>query len=465
MDIIKHDRTIDFMGMRRYWIVFSVLLVVVSSVLLVKPGPKYGIDFLGGTEVKIRFNSPQEVSQIRSSLNQMGHENAELVPQQSPPNTFIIRVEQASSIATQDEISLRRTIRERLGEVTLTEFRVSPGGDHIILQVGAEKTDTEIAELFHDTRARVRGERAVRVGQSEEHRWQVPLVSVGDQLFDRLRADLHAEGSLEASVWVSPKAGRELRDQALRAVLYSIVFIMIYVAFRFDLRFAPGGILALFHDAVVVLGFFVLAKREVSISTVAAVLTVVGYSMNDTVIVYDRVRENLAKRRGLRMLDVINVSVSQMFSRTIITSATVVLSMVPFAVMGTGVIQNFALAMIVGVFAGTYSSIYVAAPLTEWIDSSFFHAPVRAVAPETKREVGAVDAKVVKTTEVESVPESPAAEEETAKEVPEAKPELEEGVIRRSAPKARTKTKTKEASETETKEEPDKQDEEKVSGE
>jgi preprotein translocase subunit SecF len=154
------------------------------------------------------------------------------------------------------------------------------------------------------------------------------------------------------------------------------VFIMIYVAFRFDLRFAPGGILALLHDAIVTLGVFVLTRKEITISTVAAILTVVGYSMNDTVIVYDRVRENLAKRRGLRMLDVINVSISEMFSRTIITSSTVILSVLPFTILGTGVIRDFAWAIIIGVLAGTYSSIYVAAPLTEWIDHRWFH-PVK----------------------------------------------------------------------------------------
>jgi preprotein translocase subunit SecF len=99
----------------------------------------------------------------------------------------------------------------------------------------------------------------------------------------------------------------------------------------------------------------------------------VGYSMNDTIIVYDRIRENLAKRRGARMLEVINVSVSEMLSRTILTSVTVVLSVSAFAFIGTGVIRDFAWAMIVGVIAGTYSSIYVAAPFTEWIDSRFFH--------------------------------------------------------------------------------------------
>jgi preprotein translocase subunit SecF len=246
------------------------------------------------------------------------------------------------------------------------------------VQFTVAKTDLEVATLMRESGVNVRGDRALRVGQAEEHRWQVPLVSVGDQIFSGLEADLHATGTLQASVWVSPKAGHDLRDQAIRAVLYSIVFIMIYVAFRFDLRFAPGGILALFHDAMVTLGFFCLTRKEVTISTVAAILTVIGYSMNDTVIVYDRVRENLAKRRGLRMIDVINVSVSEMFSRTIITSSTVILSVAPFAIIGSGVIQDFAYAMVVGVLAGTYSSIYVAAPLTEWIDSRWFHPAVPA---------------------------------------------------------------------------------------
>jgi preprotein translocase subunit SecF len=229
---------------------------------------------------------------------------------------------------------------------------------------------------------------------------------VGDQIFSQLTTDVGASGELIASVWVSPKASEKLRNEAIRALLYSIVFIMIYVAFRFDLRFAPGGILALFHDAVVVLGVFVVFRREVSIATVAAILTVVGYSMNDTIIVYDRVRENLAKRRGLRMLDVINVSVSEMFSRTLVTSATVVLSVLPFAIMGSEVIQNFAIAMIVGVLAGTYSSIYVAAPLTEWIDSRFFHPATQALAAAAAADAARSEAKKAEAKKPE-----PAADE------------------------------------------------------
>lgn len=388
VDIVKQGRVIDFMGMRRFWIVFSTILVIASAVLLFKPGPKYGIDFLGGTEVTIRFNRHVDPHRIRTALGRLGHPSAEVVPS-AERNQYIIRVERTTSITQAQRDRVARRLRELLGQQNqqLLEFRVSPGGDHVIVQVSGEKTDTEIASLVREAGLNVRGDRALRVGDVAEHRWQVPLVSIGDEIFAGLERELGVDGQLQASVWVSPKAGRELRNQAIRAVLYSIVFIMIYVAFRFDLRFAPGGILGLFHDAMVTLGFFVLTRKEVTISTVAAILTVVGYSMNDTIIIYDRIRENLAKRRGLRMVDVINVSVSETLTRTIITSSTVILSVVPFTIWGHGVIRDFAWAMIVGVIAGTYSSIYVAAPLTEWIDSRFFHPqPASGGAPpEGKR--------------------------------------------------------------------------------
>jgi preprotein translocase subunit SecF len=140
------------------------------------------------------------------------------------------------------------------------------------------------------------------------------------------------------------------------------------------LRFAPGVVIACIHDAMVVIGFFILFHREITLSTIAAVLTIVGYSMNDTVVVYDRIRENLAKHRGRTFGDIINLSVSETLSRTILTSGATMLSVLPFFIWGTGVIKDFALAMVVGIVAGTYSSIYVAAPLTEWIDKRLANA-------------------------------------------------------------------------------------------
>ena len=387
MEFNRSHRVYDFMSIRKYWIGLSIFLTVVSTILIFKPGPKYGIDFLGGTELTVQFDGNVDAGRVRGVLDRMGHDHSEVVPTQRP-NEFLIRVEKSSPITAARSNEIRRALAQGLagaeGAGTLGDFRLSPGGDHIVVQFNESTLSAQrVAELVRAAGANVRGDVALQMGPVEEHRWQVPLVGIGDEIFRGLVGSdgVGAQGTLTASVWVSPKAGAELRYAALRAVLYSIVFIMIYVAFRFDLRFAPGGILALVHDSLVTLGFFVVTRKEVTISTVAAILTVVGYSMNDTIIVYDRIRENLAKKRNSRMLDVINLSVSEMLSRTILTSLTVVLSVSAFAVIGTGVIRDFAWAMIIGVLAGTYSSIYVAAPFTEWIDSRFFHDASAPAAP------------------------------------------------------------------------------------
>ena len=402
MEFNRSHRVYDFMSVRKYWIGFSIFLTIVSTILIFKPGPKYGIDFLGGTELTVQFDGNVDAGRVRGVLDRMGHDHSEVVPTQRP-NEFLIRVEKSSPISAARSNEIRRALSQSLpgaaGAGTLGDFRLSPGGDHIVVQLNESTLSAQrVAELVRAAGANVRGDVALQMGATEEHRWQVPLVGIGDEIFRGLVAadGVGANGRLNASVWVSPKAGAELRYAALRAVLYSIVFIMIYVAFRFDLRFAPGGILGMFHDALVVLGFFVITRREVTISTVAAVLTVIGYSMNDTVIIYDRIRENLAKRRGIKLIEVINESISETFSRTIVTSTTVILSMVPFSVYGTGVIRDFALAMIVGVLAGTYSSIYVAAPLTEWIDARFFRSEgafaAASAVPEVIDENGPIPA-------------------------------------------------------------------------
>jgi preprotein translocase subunit SecF len=152
---------------------------------------------------------------------------------------------------------------------------------------------------------------------------------------------------------------------------------MLYVAIRFDVRFAPGGIVALIHDVGIALGAMVLTGREITLSTVAALLTIVGYSITDTVVVYDRIRENLAKHRNMSFSQVINYSISEMLGRTIIVSGVTSLSLLAFLFWGTGVLRDFAFTLLVGIVVGTYSSIYIAAPLTEWIDRRFFPAATR----------------------------------------------------------------------------------------
>jgi len=210
-----------------------------------------------------------------------------------------------------------------------------------------------------------------QVTNPRDHRVEIQLQSKGDQLMDGMRTKLGASVVPDQALrveWVGPKAGKQLRDSARNSVAIAIVFIMLYLAFRFDLRFAPGVVIACVHDAMVVIGVFIVLQKEVTLLTITAVLTIVGYSMNDTVVIYDRIRENLSKHRGKSFSEIINLSVSETLSRTILTSGATMLSIMAFFVWGTGVVKDFALAMVVGIIAGTYSSIYVAAPLTEWID-------------------------------------------------------------------------------------------------
>ena len=164
---------------------------------------------------------------------------------------------------------------------------------------------------------------------------------------------------------VGPKVGKELRTSALLSLIYSIFLIMVYIWFRFDAQFAPGATIAIIHDIIISAGFYLLTGREFTITSIAALLTIAGYSVNDTIVIYDRVRE-LTKLGGdsMPLPQKINLAINQTLSRTMLTSFITLLSIVPISFFCTGEIQSFALAMIVGIFVGTYSTVYIAAPFT-----------------------------------------------------------------------------------------------------
>jgi preprotein translocase subunit SecF len=159
---------------------------------------------------------------------------------------------------------------------------------------------------------------------------------------------------------VGPQVGEELTEQGGLAMIYALGFILVYVALRFEKRFAVGSVAALVHDVVIVLGFFSLLQLEFDLTVLAAILAVIGYSLNDTIVVFDRIRENFLKLRKKNSMDVVNISINETLSRTMITSLTTLLVLVALFVIGGELIHNFAIALIVGIFVGTYSSIYVA---------------------------------------------------------------------------------------------------------
>jgi preprotein translocase subunit SecF len=406
MEFFKPGRVFDFMGQRWFWIPLSLILVVASTILCFYPGPNYGTDFRGGTEVELAFGKPIDAAGVRKAVQEAGFQTPDVVQVSDPHNAwhFLIRVQEVTAIGDVEKQALKKALcfvddpqaplsdpEKCPSDARATEVKFSAGGDKVSTRYDvAPNLDTIAAQVKSVPGVQLRtGANNPQLLNPRDHRVEVMLLSKGDQLIDRLRqklgADMVPEHALRVE-WVGPKAGEQLRNSARNAVAIAIVFIMLYLAFRFDLRFAPGVIVACIHDAMVVIGVFILLKKEVTLSTIAAVLTVVGYSMNDTVVVYDRIRENLGKHRGKSFAQIINLSVSETLSRTILTSGATLLSVLAFFVYGTSVIKDFMLALVVGIIAGTYSSIYVAAPLTEWIDKRMkkqsvkrrLNAPARA---------------------------------------------------------------------------------------
>lgn len=373
MEIIKPGRVFDFMKYRRPAIGISAILMVLSVLSVFWPGPNWGIDFSGGTEVQLRFRGALGTAELRETIEELGYASPDVVAVQGRENEFIVRVREISALPADIEERITEQVTAALGDAELVALRVSPGGDKVSLRLDQHADLAQIAAALTGAGLELRGE-VTRFGPENDYRYEANLVGVADRMVSQL-SDRLGERGPETPLrieWVGPRAGQQLRTAATRALLYTIVFIMVYVAFRFDLRFAPGGILALVHDVVLTVGIFVLIGREFNLTTIASLLTIIGYSINDTIVIYDRIRENMARHRGKSMAELINLSTSEMLGRTLVTSSVTLLAIIPFFVWGTQVIQDIALALFIGFVAGVYSTIFIAAPFTEWMDTHVF---------------------------------------------------------------------------------------------
>jgi len=209
-----------------------------------------------------------------------------------------------------------------------------------------------------------------KVGKPDENRIMIKLDKLEEsqeqtqKITDALKSGTHQEAiTLEKNETVGPKAGADLRKKAQLAIIVSWLLMLIYIGYRFDFAFAPGAIIALIHDLILAIGGFALTQREVSLTVVAALLTIVGYSINDTIVVYDRVRENMSKNLNMSFRDIVNLSLNETLSRTIITSFTVFIVVVLMYFFGEGEFQNFGFAMMIGTITGVYSTFSVACPI------------------------------------------------------------------------------------------------------
>jgi len=188
--------------------------------------------------------------------------------------------------------------------------------------------------------------------------------ALSNKVLDLVNSKYSQQGELRRAEFVGPQVGEELTEDGGLALLYALICILIYVTFRFEYRFALGSVAALAHDVIITLGFFSVFQFEFDLTVLAAILAVIGYSLNDTIVVFDRVRENFRKLRNCSPSEVVNISLNQTLTRTIVTSLTTLLVVLALFFLGGEIIHDFALALIVGIVVGTYSSVYVASPIT-----------------------------------------------------------------------------------------------------
>ena len=304
MRIVK-DTNIDFMSKTFIASCISALLILVGAVsLITNGGPKLSIDFKGGTLVAVNFTEPVDINKIRSSLSSVSIDG----------QNFDFSKEEIKHFGDESNIAIR-----------IASIENEPPRF-------ANRVSESLASIYPD------------LLPSEKSDFILSIDKVG------------------------PKVGAELSSDAVLAILYALGFILIYISIRFEFKYAIGAIAALTHDVLITLGVFSILGYEISLAVIAAFLTIVGYSLNDTIVIFDRVRENVKSLKGSSMVSVINQSINDSLSRTIVTSLTTFLVVLILFLVGGEVIHTFSFAMIVGVVIGTYSSIFVASPIVIKMD-------------------------------------------------------------------------------------------------
>ncbi len=303
MEFIKPGVSINFVRYSKPAAVVSTLVVAVSLALIFFLGFNFGIDFAGGVEMRVGFEPGVKIGQIRNSLKEAGLSDVQVI-------SFLMEGQNVFSLKAKGEEAVEQALS---GEVRVEESELPDVAQAILTQLkktfGAEKIQVVSTDL------------------------------------------------------VGPRVGKSLRSKGQWAILYALIGILIYIGFRFNFRYSPGAVVALAHDVFIISGIFCLLGLEMDLTTIAALLTIAGYSVNDTVVIFDRIREGHTIYRGKEIGEIVNRSLNDTLSRTILTSVTTLVVVLSVYFLGSEIIKDFALAMSLGVVVGTYSSIFVAAPI------------------------------------------------------------------------------------------------------
>ena len=405
MELFKQTN-FDFLKWKWHFIGASLVLSVAGLVsLAVHSGPKLGVEFKGGMEMDVKFASAPNIVKIRSALSDALSSPPSVQTVLDGTNEVLIGTEGGDSrLLEKNRALVLATLAETFGQtgngkLDLNNASAGQLADRLrdpLQKAGVQLSDPQVAALAKaiTTSRDSRGGLITNLDQ---------LRGV-DGLTPQVQTVLNQECylspyTMRAIDIVGPKVGDELRQQALNATLLALAGMLVYVGLRFEWIYGVGAVIACFHDTIITIGLFSLFGKEITLTVIAALLTLVGYSMNDTIVIFDRIRENNRLNNREKLADLINRSVNQTLSRTVMTSGLTFLAVMALFLFGGPVLHGFAFALVVGILIGTYSSVFVASPIVlfwhNFADARKKTAPV-AVAAKPVEAVRAAKTKKVR---------------------------------------------------------------------
>jgi preprotein translocase subunit SecF len=367
MELFKNTNY-DFLGKKWPFIILSLILTAAGLVsLAVKGGPRYGIDFRGGALVTVTFAQRPPVDKVRAAL--AAHNlNADVQEVQGSPDDIIgidVRDDKALQAARQTIVD---SLATSFGQPNNGKYNINAGGAAALadrLRDALQAAGVPVSDQqLNDLAANIMDYRKQHSGLIHNLDELASVKGVTPAILNVVKQQTYPDTlAIVGTEVVGPRIGAELQRKAVLAVLYALGGMLVYIAFRFEWIYGAAAVIAVFHDTIITIGLFSLFNKEISLTVVAALLTLVGYSMNDTIVTFDRIRENLKILRREALEPLINRSVNQTLSRTVLTSGLTLLTALALFLFGGHVLNGFAFALVCGIIVGTYSSVFIASPI------------------------------------------------------------------------------------------------------
>jgi preprotein translocase subunit SecF len=363
------NTNIDFLGKKWYFLAFSLVFSVAGLIsIFFWHGIPYGVDFRGGTLVYVKFSHTPDDNALRAAMDRAGLHNAKIQRYDVPSNNEVLidlDVQETSEQALDNgktkiinalETNVPAGKQDLNNSSFLTFKNYLMDKDPMHLGSDADQKYSQQAQAIVDTRDKALGGVVSSFDQLKGAVDAAVTASLPDGFF---LSEFHIP-NVEI---VGPQVGAQLRRQALLATAYSLAGMLIYLALRFEWIYGVAAVVTVFHDTLITVGFFSLLNKDISLTVIAAILTLIGYSNNDTIVVFDRIRENIKLMRREKLSEIVNRSINQTLSRTILTAGLTFLTVLALYLFGGEVLRGFSLALVIGILIGTYSSIAIAAPI------------------------------------------------------------------------------------------------------